>query len=97
MNDEAKSKLKELSENLLGTRGACILDEKLEVLGKVPLTELAPTLKNLNSVYAVVLDGVIDKNLARIAEKSRIKVMVANELKVRPQEFRMKLLTPQDL
>ncbi len=97
LNDEAKSKLKELSENLLGTRGACILDEKLEVLGKVPLTELAPTLKNLNSVYAVVLDGVIDKNLARIAEKSRIKVMVANELKVRPQEFRMKLLTPQDL
>jgi len=57
-------------EDLFGTRGACIFDQKLNVLGKVPLSELASTIKSLNGgIYALALDGDIDGELVKTAEK----------------------------
>ena len=98
LTDNAKKIFRELSETLLGTRGACILDNNLKVLGKVPLTELQATLRNINNgVYAVVLDGAVDRNLVRAAEKSNVKIMIGSELNVKPQDSRMKLMTMQQL
>lgn len=98
LTDNAKKVLKDLSESLLGTRGACILDNNLKVLGKVPLTELQATLRNINNgVYAVILDGTVDRNLVRSAERSNVKVIVGNDIKVRPQESRLKIMSMQQL
>ncbi|OIO66159.1 hypothetical protein COY28_04300 [Candidatus Woesearchaeota archaeon CG_4_10_14_0_2_um_filter_57_5] len=72
-------------EDLVGTRGAYILDEKLSILGKVPVSELASTLKSLSSgVYAIVFDGVIDLELLKVAERSNVSFLVGMESKVRP-------------
>ena len=76
-------KLKEMLEGMVGSRGACILDDQLQVLGKVPLTELQTTLDNLPSSYAVVLDGAIDAPLLAIAEKRGVVALVGMESKVR--------------
>ncbi|MEK6899561.1 MAG: DNA primase DnaG, partial [Nanoarchaeota archaeon] len=59
-----KKMFKETMENLFGTRGACIFDQKLNILGKVPLSELSSTVKSLNGgIYAVALDGEVDAEL----------------------------------
>ena len=78
LNPAEKTKFKTMLENLIGTKGAYILDNKLHVLGKVPFTELATTLKSLNAgIYAVVFDGTADRNIVEIATRAGVKHIVA--------------------
>jgi len=78
MSMDEKKLFSKMVENLIGTRGAIILDNKMNVLGKVPYSELASTLKSLNTgVYAIVFDGVADKNITDVAERAGVKHVVA--------------------
>lgn len=95
---DEKSKFKSMLEDLIGTKGAYILDDSLNILGKVPLSELEATIKSLKSgISAVVLDGVIDKSLVEIAEKIRIKRLIAMDTKVNDSGTRIQLLVSKDL
>ncbi|MBU0980633.1 MAG: DNA primase [Nanoarchaeota archaeon] len=96
-NDE-KTKFRSMLEDLIGTRGAYILDNKLSILGKVPFTELASTLKSLSTgVYAIVFDGVVDRNITIVAERTSVSYLVAMSTKVKDTETRCTLLTVDDL
>ncbi|MBI2548613.1 DNA primase [Candidatus Woesearchaeota archaeon] len=98
LSDEEKKKFKDLLEDLIGTRGAYILDDKLNILGKVPYSELLPTIKNLDSkVYAVIFDGVVDKTLVTVAEKINVTYLIAMDTKVKGSETRITLLTEANL
>ena len=98
MNPDEKKRLGEMLESLIGTRGAYVLDEKMNVLGKVPFTELNTTLKSLNTgVYAVVFDGVVDRDLVAVAESSKIRHIVAMDSKVKPNECRVNIVTAANL
>ena len=90
---EETKKFKQLLDDLVGTRGAFILDEKLAILGKVPTSELGGTIRNLKNAYAVVFDGYVDRNLVLGAEKSNLKYLVAMDSRVRPGESNVKILT----
>ncbi len=94
LRDEEKKRLSEMLEGLIGTRGAYVLDEKMNVLGKVPFTELNSTLKSLNTgVYAVVFDGIVEAGLVEVAEKSTIKHIIAMDTKVDPADCRINIVT----
>jgi len=70
-------KFEEMLEDMIGTRGAYILDEKLSILGKVPVSELQSTIKSLGAgMYAVVFDGVIDKDIISVAERANISFLI---------------------
>ncbi|MBT3303863.1 DNA primase [Candidatus Woesearchaeota archaeon] len=87
LNAEEKKTFKDMAEELIGTRGAAILDEKLNILGKVPLSELEPTIKSLNTgMYAVVFDGEVNSALVNTAEKSGIKHIIGMDSKVKTSE-----------
>lgn len=92
-----KEKFKSMLEDLIGTRGAYLLDEKLNILGKVPISELDSTLKSLNNVHAMVLDGVVDKDLTAIGDRSSIKVIVGMDSKVKSTDSRATVLTATSL
>ena len=78
-----KKIFKETLENLFGTKGACIFDQKLNILGKVPLSELSSTIKSLNGgIYAVALDGEVDIELVQLAERYGISHLVGTVSKV---------------
>ena len=95
---EERAIYKSLLENLIGTRGAEILDSKLKILGKVPMSELATTLKSVgDGVHAVVVDGAIDSEIVQSSESSNVKVLVGMESHVRPNETRVQILTVNDL
>ncbi len=91
-----KEMFREMLDNLIGTRGAYLLDQDLNILGKVPTTELNATVKNLNSVYAVVFDGIINKETSETAQNSNVKYLVAMESKVR-SENGLEILTGENL
>ena len=94
ISPEEKKKFETMLEDLIGTRGAYILDEKLAILGKVPFTELSSTLKSLNGgVHAIIFDGEVDKDLVATAEKINVKFLVGMESKVNPNTTRTTILT----
>ena len=98
MSDAEKKGFKQMLEDLIGTRGAYILDNKLNILGKVPMTELVTTLKSLTSgVYAIVFDGSIEKTIVQIAEKIDVKFLVGMDSKVKQNETRIGIVTVNDL
>lgn len=98
LSSSEKSKLKDIAESLLGTRGACMLDQNLKILGKVPLTELKATLNSIHSgVYAIVVDGDVDHDLIRSAERGNVKIVVGSNLKVRPNDSRVLIKKMTDL
>ena len=56
------------------------MDAKLNVLGKVPISEMFSAMKNVD-VYALVLDGTIDQKLINFAGDRDIKYIVGMETK----------------
>jgi DNA primase len=85
LNDAEKKMFKETLEKLFGTRGACIFDQKLNILGKVPLTELKSTIKSLKvGMYALAIDGAIsDSELVQLADQLKIKYVVGTSSTVK--------------
>lgn len=93
---EDLTKFKKLLDDLVGTRGAYILDKDSNVLGKVPISELITTIGGLKNVYALILDGSIDKDLAYASERSRIKYLIATKSDIKSTETRVNILTSSD-
>jgi DNA primase len=84
-------------EDLIGTRGAYILDNKLNILGKVPSSELPATIKSLNSgIHAIVFDGLVEDELLEIAENTGVKYLIAMGSKVKGTG-NVQIMTADDL
>jgi DNA primase len=66
-------------DELVGTRAACIFNEKSEPLGKVPVSELVNALRTMENPYAVIFDGRIDFRLNSLARMKGIKFLVGME------------------
>ena len=98
LSEEEKKTFKNMLEDLIGTRGAYILDDKLNILGKVPTTELPTTVKSLGSgIYAIIFDGSVDKDLVAISEKSNVKHLMGMDTKIKPGTSRVNILTAETL
>lgn len=97
LEKKSKEQFKGMLDDLVGTRGAYILDKDCNILGKVPTTEIESTLRNLNNVFAVVFDGSITKEIAKSAENSNVNFVVATNSKIRPNETRVTILTQKEL
>ncbi len=94
---DEKKIFKQTMEDLFGTRGACLFDAKLTVLGKVPLSELSTTIKSLNGgIYALALDGAVDVDLLRLAEKLNITYLIGSSSKVK-EASKVQVLTDDKL
>lgn len=96
VSSEHQENFKKMLTDLIGTRGAYILDENLSILGKVPITEIVSTLRSLNSgVFAVIFDGVVTPDITNIAEKTNVQYVVGMDSKV--THSRVKILTQKQL
>jgi len=94
--EEELATFKDYLEDLIGTRGAYLLDKKLNILAKVPASELASTIRTMNSpIYAIVVDAIIDHSMAELAERNRIQFIVGMDSKVKAA--RTSILTVRDL
>ncbi len=95
--DVEKETFNKMLEDLIGSRGAYILDKSLNILGKIPVSELENTIKSLsNTIYAVVFDGNIEKDLLDISEKSNVSYLVGMSSKI-TATGKTTILTPDQL
>ena len=84
ITEKEKEAFTALLEELVGSHAAALLDKQFNTLGKVPLSEVGSTVEGLDdSVHAIVLDGAIDKDTYKIAEKSRVRFIAARESTVK--------------
>ena len=97
LTTDEKQAFKKMLDDLIGTRGAEVVDTTFNVLGKVPISELQTALKNINNVYAVVFDGVVDKEIIKSLDASTVKYLVARESQIRPNESKVNIVTASDL
>ena len=99
LSSDEKKKFSKMIESLVGTHGAYLLDEKQAILGKVPLSELATTIKSLpkGNVYAVLFDGSAEKDIVEAAERAGIQHMVAMDSKVKPRESEVNIIIAEAL
>jgi DNA primase len=98
ISSDEKEKFKKMLGDLVGTRGGYILDRELKILGKVPVSELDSTIKNLNSgMYAVVFDGSADRNFAKVAEDSKVSHIVCMNSRMRNDETPVNIVTISDI
>tara|TARA_Y100000310_G_scaffold339688_1_gene433159 strand:+ start:14952 stop:16154 length:1203 start_codon:yes stop_codon:yes gene_type:complete len=94
---QQKENFKKMLDDLMGTRGAYILDDHMNILGKVPTSELVSTVRSLNSVFAVVFDGVINRDITNIADRSNVKYLVGMDSRVRSNDTKASILVNSDL
>jgi DNA primase len=83
-SDKEKDEYASISDDIMGSRAACILDDNLDVLGKVPVPELDSTLKSLGdegAAYAIVLDGDITGKTVSVAKRANISHVVGTKKK----------------
>lgn len=93
---EYQQNFKKMLDDLVGTRGAYILDDGLNILGKVPIAEIVPTLRSLNSgVFAVIFDGVVTGDITSVAERTNVQYIVGMDSRV--NNSRVKILTQKQL
>lgn len=98
MNKDDKENFKRMLDDLMGTRGAYILDEDSNILGKVPTTELESTMKSLgNGVYAVIFDGVVTRDIISAAERANVKHVVGMSSRIRPNDSKVNVITSSEL
>jgi len=92
---EEGSEFKTLLEEVMGSKGAYLLGEKKEILGKVPIKDLESTLKELDNVSTIIMDGTVTPKIVQIAEKAGVSYIVAPESRARSRK--VKIITKRNL
>ncbi len=73
------STLKDLHDEIVGDGAAVILDETLQILGRVPVKELDSVLEELDGAQAIVMDGKTSSTIMRSAYKAGLKYIIASK------------------
>jgi len=83
---------------LKGTLEAVVLNEKMESLARLPVSELAEKLKSLDAVHFVIFDGVITQRLVDVASERGVKCIIADRISdVAKRPVHLRLLTFADI
>ncbi|MDR0470268.1 MAG: hypothetical protein LBH79_00910, partial [Nitrososphaerota archaeon] len=72
--------IKETVKSLQGTLEAVLLNEKLEQIERLPVSQLAEKLQQIENVNTVIFDGIITQRIVDIAANKTIKRIVASRV-----------------
>ncbi|MCL4397407.1 DNA primase DnaG [Candidatus Parvarchaeota archaeon] len=77
---EIKEKVTPLVNDIIGTRGAFLVNNKFEILGRIPYKGVEDAILNLENIYMLVLDGLVTDEIAKAAEESEITYVVGSRV-----------------
>jgi DNA primase len=90
-------KLENHITRLRGTLKALLLDERLEPLEEIQVSELRDVLSRTWGVKAVVFDGVVTQELADLAAKMGVRFIVGMRSRVEMVPRNLQILTPDEI
>jgi DNA primase len=68
------------AKELEGTLEAVLLNEKMELIERLPVSQLAERLQHVGNVDTVVFDGIITQRIVDIASEKNIKNIIASRI-----------------
>ncbi len=77
---ELPKEVVQIAKELDGTFEAVLLNEKLEPIERLPVSQLAEKLQQISGVDTVVFDGIITQRIVDIASEKNIKNIVASRI-----------------
>ncbi len=77
---DIKDKSLGLVNEIIGTRGAFLVNDKFEIVGKIPYKEVEAAILNIENIFMIVLDGVITDEIAKAAEQNDIKYVIGSRV-----------------
>lgn len=93
LSEKDIDKLREMMEEIEGTKAALILDENLNVLRRTSSGDLAYPLRyNRDKVFVILMDGTVTNFAVKVAERTSCKYIVAKNFAV-TYETRINLLS----
>ena len=94
---EVPDTISKAAKALIGTLEAVLLNEKIELIERLPVSQLAEKLQQVTGVDTVVFDGIITQRIIDIAAEKSIKRIVASRISeaVKPA-LNVELVTFQD-
>lgn len=88
----------EVAKELEGTLEAVLLNESMERMDRLPVSELAEKLQQAENIDTVVFDGVITQRLVDAAAQKKVKYLVAARVSdVVKQPLNVHLITFADI
>jgi DNA primase len=94
---EVPETISQAAKALVGTLEAVLLNDKLELIERLPVSQLAEKLQQITGVDTVVFDGIITQRIVDIAADKNIRRIVASRVSeaVKPV-LNVELVTFQD-
>jgi len=77
---EVPSEITQIIKGLEGTLEAVLLNEKLEQIERLPVSQLAEKLQQTEGVDTVVFDGIITQRIVDVASEKNIKKIIASRI-----------------
>jgi DNA primase len=77
---EVPETITQAAKALVGTLEAVLLNDKLELIERLPVSQLAEKLQQVTGVDTVVFDGIITQRIVDIAADKNIKRIVASRV-----------------
>ncbi len=65
---------------IIGTRGAFLINDKFEIVGKIPYKEVEAAILNIDNIFMIVLDGIITDEIAKAAEQNEVKYVIGSRV-----------------
>jgi len=95
---EVPEVISQAAKALVGTLEAVLLSDKLELIEKLPVSQLAEKLQSISGVDTIVFDGIITQRIVDIAGEKNIRRIVAPRISeaVKPA-LNVELVTFQDI
>jgi DNA primase len=90
--------IKEIVKSLQGTLESVLLNDKLEQIERIPVSQLAEKLQQIEGVNSVIFDGIITQRIVDIAVSKSIKRIIASRVSeaVKPATNTVELVTFQE-
>jgi DNA primase len=94
---EVPDTISQAAKALMGTLEAVLLNDKLELIERLPVSQLAEKLQQISGVDTVVFDGIITQRIVDVAGEKNIRRIVASRISeaVKPA-LNVELITFQD-
>jgi DNA primase len=77
---EVPSEIAQMIKGLEGTLEAVLLNEKLEQMERLPVSQLAEKLQQTEGVDTIVFDGIITQRIVDVANEKNIKKIIASRV-----------------
>lgn len=96
LNPEIKKLYSKLFDELMGTKGAYLLDADTNILGKVPVSELVNSIKEVDNIHSIIMDSQLNDILAKAMGYKKVELVLCTKDATKERK-RVKVLTPESL